>query len=51
MVIAAIIIGAGIITELCMVLLAPLGYQDDKGFHPGDESVEHADGTVGANSR
>jgi hypothetical protein len=33
MTMAAILIGTGILVELCTVLLAPLGYQDDKGFH------------------
>jgi hypothetical protein len=33
MMIAAILFGTGIFVELCAVLLAPLGYQDEKGFH------------------
>jgi hypothetical protein len=35
MVIAAIIVGAGVIVELCAIMKAPFGYQDDSGFHVG----------------
>jgi hypothetical protein len=43
MMMAAILIGTGIMVELCTVMLAPLGYQDNKGFHtvaesPGDDA-------------
>lgn len=34
---AALLIGAGLIIELCVVFTAPLGYQDDSGFHIGAE--------------
>jgi hypothetical protein len=34
---AAIMLGAGILTELFAVVGAPLGYQDDTGFHVGAE--------------
>ena len=37
MVMAALMIGAGIIVELCAVMAAPLGYQDETGFHIGAE--------------
>jgi len=37
MVIAALMIGAVIIMELCAVMAAPLGYQDETGFHTGAE--------------
>lgn len=33
MMIAAIIFVAGVLIELYAVLLAPLGYQDERGFH------------------
>jgi hypothetical protein len=33
MLIAAIIFGAGVLIELYAVLLAPMGYQDERGFH------------------
>jgi hypothetical protein len=33
----AIMLGAGIIAELFAIAGAPLGYQDDKGFHIGAE--------------
>jgi hypothetical protein len=31
-------LGTGIVVELCSVLLAPHGYQDDRGFHTRIES-------------
>ena len=37
MMIAALLIGAGLIIELCVVFTAPLGYQDESGFHIGAE--------------
>jgi hypothetical protein len=40
---AAIMLGAGILTELLAVMGAPLGYQDDRGFHVGAERDEHED--------
>jgi len=33
-----VLLGTGIVVELCSVLLAPHGYQDDRGFHPMIES-------------
>jgi hypothetical protein len=40
---AAIVLGAGLLVELCVVIAAPFGYQDERGFHfgmkhPGDGS-------------
>ena len=40
MVIAALVIGTGVLLELCAVIRAPMGYQDESGFHIG---VEHSD--------
>jgi len=34
---AALMIGAVIFMELCAVMAAPLGYQDETGFHIGAE--------------
>jgi hypothetical protein len=35
---AIVLLGTGIMVELCSVLLAPHGYQDDRGFHTRIES-------------
>jgi hypothetical protein len=43
MLVAAFIVGAGIIIELCAVIMAPLGYQDEAGFHAGPERVSDED--------
>ena len=40
---AAIIFAAGILTEFLAVMRAPLGYQDDNGFHVGSERSEDND--------
>ncbi len=45
MVIAALVIGAGVILELCAVIRAPVGYQDEAGFHIGVESAESESGS------
>jgi hypothetical protein len=37
---AIVLLGAGILVELCSVLLAPHGYQDDRGFHPLADSPD-----------
>jgi hypothetical protein len=37
MVMAVILIGAGLLFELLVVASAPLGYQDETGFHVGAE--------------
>jgi hypothetical protein len=37
MVIAALMLGAGVVIELCAVVMAPFGYQDETGFHIGTE--------------
>ncbi|HWF19395.1 MAG TPA: hypothetical protein VG754_09005 [Verrucomicrobiae bacterium] len=44
MVIAAIIVGAGVFVELLAILKAPLGYQDDTGFHVGASGAENEEG-------
>ncbi len=45
MVIAVIVVGAGLITELIAVIRAPVGYQDETGFHCGLESTEKGTGS------
>jgi hypothetical protein len=47
----AIMLGAGIVTEILAVLKAPLGYQDDKGFHVGSEHSCDEDTTLMINQR
>jgi hypothetical protein len=37
MVIAALMLGVGVVIEFCAVILAPFGYQDETGFHVGSE--------------
>ncbi len=49
MVMAALMIGAGIIMELCAVMAAPLGYQDETGFHIGAEDGKSDDSQPRAN--
>jgi hypothetical protein len=49
MVIAALMIGAGIIMELCAVMAAPLGYQDETGFHIGVQGGTSEDSRQGVN--
>jgi hypothetical protein len=48
MVIAALMVSAIIIIELCMVMRAPMGYQDERGFHAGDKDATHADNPFGS---
>ena len=43
MVIAVLMVGAGVIIELCILMGAPLGYQDERGFHAGDNNAGHAE--------
>jgi hypothetical protein len=40
---AAIMLGAGIIAELFAIAGAPLGYQDEQGFHIGAADSEDND--------
>ena len=40
MVIAAIIFGAGVVMVLDAVIRAPIGYQDENGFHLGAQGPE-----------
>ncbi len=44
MIIAALILGFGVITELFAVAKAPVGYQDETGFHIGASRAEDDDG-------
>lgn len=37
MVIAAVMVGVGVVMELFAVMGAPLGYQDESGFHVGSK--------------
>jgi hypothetical protein len=37
MLILAALFLAGVVAELCAVMLAPFGYQDETGFHVGVE--------------
>jgi hypothetical protein len=43
MMIAGAMVIAGLIFELCAVLTAPLGYQDEKGFHLESKASEQRD--------
>jgi hypothetical protein len=49
MVIAALIIGAGVVVELFAIMKAPVGYQDDRGFHVGAKSAEDEEGRLWLN--
>jgi len=49
MVLAAFIIAAGLIVELCAMLSAPVGYQDESGFHAGAKRSENEDGRLWLN--
>lgn len=44
MVIAVFLIGAGVVLEICAVISAPMGYQDETGFHLGVERSKRRDG-------
>ena len=37
MIIAAALLGLALVIEICAVMAAPIGYQDDSGFHPGEK--------------
>jgi hypothetical protein len=50
MVIVVIVMGAGLITELIAVMKAPVGYQDETGFHPGFEETGNDTGGHSANA-
>ena len=43
MVIIAIMIGAGVLMEICAILGAPHGYQDEAGFHICNQTVADED--------
>jgi hypothetical protein len=49
MVIVAFVIGVGVILELCVVMTAPLGYQDETGFHIGVRGGTSEDNRPGIN--
>jgi len=40
MLVAALVVGAGVIVEVCSILKAPIGYQDETGFHIGTCSAD-----------
>jgi hypothetical protein len=46
MMIAAIMVGVGLIAEICAVIKAPIGYQDETGFHAGREEAVATKGAV-----
>jgi len=47
MMIAAIMFGAGVMVEFYALLRAPLGYQDENGFHAmAEDSAEEQHGTA-----
>jgi hypothetical protein len=50
MIVALIVVGlaaAGVIMGLFAATAAPVGYQDEKGFHFGPDKVTHAEETFG----
>ena len=49
MIITALIMGAGVIMELCAVMRAPLGYQDETGFHIGAKNADDEEGRLWQN--
>jgi hypothetical protein len=49
MMVAAIILGTGLAVEFYAILRAPLGYQDDKGFHVVAESIQEKESRPCAN--
>jgi hypothetical protein len=49
MLIFGMLLAAGVVTELCAVLMAPLGYENEKGFHRGLPGSEDADAGQPAN--
>jgi len=40
-----VVIAAGVLTEFITALVAPMGYQDESGFHlgPGADGLAHQD--------
>jgi hypothetical protein len=51
MMIAAIILfGAGVMVELYAVLFAPMGYQDDLGFHAVPERTDDKKSALAENA-
>ena len=47
--IAAIILGVGVVVELAAILRAPMSYQDQSGFHIGVPASEDEDGLPSGN--
>ena len=43
--IAAIVLGAGLMVEIYAVLLAPMGYQDTNGFHAVTDGADDGAGS------
>jgi hypothetical protein len=50
MVIGVIVMAAGLITELIAVMKAPVGYQNETGFHTGLEEPGNGAGGHSANT-
>jgi hypothetical protein len=40
LIVVGTVLAAGIIFELCAVIVAPPGYEDEAGFHAGMESAK-----------
>jgi|GEM_PF-1376984 hypothetical protein len=49
MIIAGIMLAIGIVLDLFAVAMAPLGYQDETGFHIGTPKAEAEEGWAWAN--
>jgi hypothetical protein len=37
MVVVALVLGFAVIMEICAMIMAPVGYQDENGFHVGTQ--------------
>jgi len=47
LIVAGTVLGVGIVFEFCAVLMAPLGYQDETGFHPATRPKPERSAGVG----
>jgi hypothetical protein len=47
--VAAIVIGAGVIMEFLAMIQAPIGYQDETGFHIGAKRADAERDGLGLN--
>ena len=47
MMVLGIIAGAALLFELCVILAAPIGYQDENGFHLESNAGSNANGLGG----